>query len=326
MLSPVDFVRDLTPVKRRELARASRELHSGRAGIGLRFDREGTVRSGGIPVHYYDVGPVDAPLALVYVHGFNIAAEEFYMQVEALRPLGVRQILVDLRGHGQTGRVDPRLLTIDAAADDIALVMRTLLIDVPVIPIGHSLGSPVSLSLMRRHDFDWAGSVQISGAVDPFMARGLPRLLGGAVGTFLERFVAALPRAAEGVRRGVTEVIAPVLARWFYFRPMDYKVIQFHAALIQETPLATYAGFFGELQNHSERGAAGVLEGLPGFILVGERDNVTPLSQSAGLAEIWPDAYYQVIPESGHMPPLDAPATVTAAIARLIELCLEPSS
>lgn len=326
MLSPVDFVRDLTPVKRRELARARRELHSGRAGIGLRFDREGTVRSGGIPVHYYDVGPVDAPLALVYVHGFNIAAEEFYMQVEALRPLGVRQILVDLRGHGQTGRVDPRLLTIDSAADDIAHVLRTLLIDVPVIPIGHSLGSPVSLSLMRRHAFNWAGSVQISGAVDPFMARGLPRALGGAFGTFLERFVAALPRAAEGVRRAVTATLAPVLARWFYFRPMDYKVIQFHAALIQETPLATYAGFFSELQDHSERDAAAVLEGLPGFILVGDRDNVTPVSQSAGLAEIWPGAYYQVIPESGHMPPLDAPATVTAAIARLIELCLEPSS
>ena len=139
----------------------------------------------------------------------------------------------------------------------------------------------------------------------------------------LERFVAAPPRTAEGVRRTVTSAIAPVLARWFYFRPMDYKVIQFHAALIRETPLATYAGFVGDLQDHSKRAAAGVLAGLPGFILVGERDNVAPLSRSAGLASIWPGAFCQVLPESGHMPPLDAPAAVTTAIARTLELCVE---
>ena len=171
MLSPVDVTRDFTPVKRREFVRALRSLHDGGADIGLRFDREGSVNSDGIEVYYYDVGPVDASLTLVYVHGFNIAAEEFYMQFETPRPL-VRQLLVDLRGHGQTGCVDPRLLTIDAAADDIACVLRALLIDGPLITIGHSLGSPVSLSLMRRHDFNWAGSMQISGAVDPFTAQG----------------------------------------------------------------------------------------------------------------------------------------------------------
>lgn len=319
MLSPVDFVRDLTPAKRRTFAEARRGLHSGESGIGLRYDRHGTVQHGAVEVHYYEVGPVDAPLAVVYAHGFNIAAEEFYMQVEALRPLGVRQVLVDVRGHGQTGRIDPGLLTIDAAADDIAAVMEHLLIDVPVVTVGHSLGGPISLSLMRRHDFCWAGSVQVSGAVDPFTARGMPRALGGAFGSALEAMVEKLPHTAEGLRVAITSTLAPVLARWFYFRPMNYEIIQFHAALIQETPLATYAGYFDDLKDHSERAAAGVLAGLPGYILVGERDNVTPLEQSAQLAEIWPDAYYQVLPESGHMPTLDAPAAVTCAIARVIE-------
>lgn len=323
MLSPVDLVRDLTPAKRRKFAEARQALHSGDSDAGLRYDRHGTVRNGAVTVHYYEVGPHDAPLAVVYAHGFNIAAEEFYMQVEALRPLGVRQVLVDVRGHGQTGRVDPSLLTIDAAADDIAAVMEHLLIDVPVVTVGHSLGGPISLSLMRRHDFNWAGTVQVSGAVDPFTARGMPKVLGGAFGRALEALVRRLPRAAEGVRVAVTTSLAPVLARWFYFRPMDYRVIQFHAALIQETPLATYAGYFDDLKEHSERAAADVLGGMPGYILVGERDNVTPLMQSAELAKIWPGAYYQVLPESGHMPTLDAPDAVTCAIARVIQYVTE---
>lgn len=299
-------------------AEAIQNLHTGEAPIGLVYDREGTVDNGGIRVHYYDRGPVDAELTVVYVHGFNIAAEEYYMQVEDVSAYPVRQVLVDFRGHGLTGRVDPKVCTIDGAADDVAAVMKHLLIDGPVIVVGHSLGGPVSLSLMRRYDFQWAGSVQVASAIDPFTARGLPHALAGPLGTVLEGMVRATPHAAEGLRVAVTRTIAPVLARWFYFRPMNYDLIQFHAALIQETPLATYAGFFDDLREHSERAAAGVLAGIPGYILVGERDNVAPISQSAELAKIWPGAYHQVLPESGHMPTLDAPAAVSAAIARLI--------
>lgn len=300
-------------------AEALQNLHTGGAPIGLKYDRHGTVDSGGIRVHWYERGPADAALSIVYVHGFNIAAEEYYMQVEDISAYPVRQVLMDFRGHGQTGRVDPDLCTIDGAADDVAAVMRHLLIDGPVIVVGHSLGGPVSLSLMRRYRFNWAGSVQISSAIDPFTARGLPHVLAGAFGTVLEGVVRATPRAAEGIRRAVTAAIAPVLARWFYFRPMNYDLIQFHAALIQETPLATYAGFFDDLREHSERDAAEVLVGIPGYILVGDRDNVAPMSQSAELAKIWPKAYYQVLPESGHMPTLDAPAAVSTAIARLVK-------
>lgn len=280
--------------------------------------RTGTLDRDGITIHYYDVGPRDAGLTVVYAHGFNIAAAEYKLQVEAIA--GVRQILVDVRGHGKTGYTDPSLLTIDAAADDIAAVLRHLGIDDPLITVGHSLGGPISLSLMRRHQFNWVGSVQISSTVDPFTARGLPRLLGGGFGRSLGWFVDRLPHAAEGIRRLVTDMIAPILARWFYFRPVPWSLITFHARMIKATPLATYRGFFDDLQTHSERGAAAVLATIPGYILVGDRDNVAPVSQSAELAAIWPGAYFQILPESGHMPPLDDPDAVTAAIERVIAL------
>ena len=292
--------------------------------VGLHPDRTGTVYSGetgDVRVQWYEVGPEDpTAVTVVYVHGFNISAEEFCFQVDALRGRGVRQVLVDLRGHGQSGECEPTKLNVDDAADDIAVVLHARGVRGPIGVVGHSLGGPVSLSLMRRYaaDFNWAGTVQISSAVEPFAMQGMPQLLAGPVGRALAWVVSHTPRFAEGMRRAVTATLAPVLALGFYFRPMDYAIIQFHARMIQQTPLATYAGFFDDLLVHSESGAGAVLAGLPGYILVGDRDHVTPVSQSAQLARLWPRASVQILPDSGHMPPLDAPGAVTAAIERVV--------
>lgn len=283
----------------------------------LNPDRTGVVGR----VRYYDIGPLDGP-TILYVHGFNIASESFALVVDRLRPLGVRQVLVDLRGHGASGPCPPELLNIDDAADDFINVLTHLAVTGPVIVVGHSLGGPVSLSLMRRHPdaFQWAGSVQISSAVEPFTVHGLPQMLAGPLGRLLEYVVRFTPHFAEGMRRGITRTIAPVLAMGFYFRPVPLSVIRLHADMIQNTPLSTYRGFFDDLLTHSEVGAAEVLEGMPGYILVGDRDRVTPVSQSFRLAAMWPSAYLQVLPGSGHMPPLDAPGAVAAAIERLLDV------
>lgn len=292
--------------------------------VGLHPDRTGIVYSGetgDVRVQWYEVGPEDpAAVTVVYAHGFNISAEEFCFQVDALRGRGVRQVLIDLRGHGQSGECEPAKLNVDDAADDIAAVLHARDVRGPIVVVGHSLGAPVSLSLMRRYaaDFNWAGTVQISSAVEPFAMQGMPQLLAGPVGRVLAWAVSHTPRFAEGMRRAVTATLAPVLAFGFYFRPMDYAIIQFHARMIQQTPLATYAGFFDDLLVHSESGAGAVLAGLPGYILVGDRDHVTPVSQSAQLARLWPRASVQILPDSGHMPPLDAPGAVTAAIERVV--------
>ncbi|AWB84420.1 alpha/beta fold hydrolase [Corynebacterium liangguodongii] len=300
----------------RTLYDARKRLFEGTSHVGLRYDRTGVVRRGDVSVRYYERGPADARLSIVYVHGFNISSEAFYMQVEELALLPVRQVLVDYRGHGHSSRAEPEACTVDAAADDVYAVLVHLGVDGPLIVVGHSLGGPVSLSLMRRHgDLDVVGSVQISSAVDPFAMQGLPQILAGPVGKLLEAGLRA--GFGEGLRVAIMHALAPLLALGFYFRPVDYDIVKFHAAMIEKTPLATYAGFFDDLIEHSEAGAADVLAGLPGYILVGERDAVAPVSQSTRLASLWPGAYLQVLPESGHMPPFDAPGAVSTAIVRL---------
>lgn len=293
---------------------------SARPIAGLTYDREGSTPRQGLNIHWYERGPEDADLTILYVHGFNISSDEFYMQVDALASLPVRQLLVDLRGHGKTGPVPPHMCQVDDAADDIYAVLRDRGVTGPLIVVGHSLGGPVSLSLMRRHAavLDLAGSVQISSTVDPFADQGMPQVLAGWVGSLLEDLYTASPRLMQRLLTLGTRLLVPVLALGFYFRPVGYAVVKFHAAMIQRTALDTYAGFFDDLLTHSELAAADVLATIPGYILVGSRDSVTPVSQSRRLSEIWPRAYFQVLPESGHMPPFDAPGAVSTAIERLV--------
>ena len=101
----------------RTLYEARHRLHQGASHIGLKYHRTGTVLHGDIDVRYYERGPADADLTVLYVHGFNISSESFYMQVEELSVYGVRQILVDYRGHGRTTHADPASCTVDDAAE-----------------------------------------------------------------------------------------------------------------------------------------------------------------------------------------------------------------
>ncbi|WJY68488.1 alpha/beta fold hydrolase [Corynebacterium auris] len=286
----------------------------------LRYDRTGTTPHDGLDIRWYERGPEEAEITVLYVHGFNISSAEFVLQVEALSALPVRQLLVDLRGHGGTGPAPPHMCQVDDAADDIFAVLCDRGVTGPLIVVGHSLGGPVSLSLMRRyaHELDLAGAVLISTAVEPFAEQGMPQVLAGWVGSLHEGLYEASPRLMKRLLALGTRLLVPVLACGFYFRPVGYAVVKFHAAMIQRTPLDTYAGYFDDLLEHSELEAADVLATIPGYILVGSHDAVAPISQSTKLHEIWPRAYLQILPESGHMPPFDAPGAVSTAIERLV--------
>ncbi len=58
---------------------------------------------------------------------------------------------------------------------------------------------------------------------------------------------------------------------------------------------------------------------VPTRILVGSRDNLTPLAQAEELHELIADSTLTVLPKQGHMLPLEAPDDVAEAILTLLE-------
>jgi pimeloyl-ACP methyl ester carboxylesterase len=63
-----------------------------------------------------------------------------------------------------------------------------------------------------------------------------------------------------------------------------------------------------------------VLRGIaiPTAVLVGRQDAVTPVALSEEIARLVPRATLQVVPDCGHLPPIERPAIVAAALRELL--------
>lgn len=323
-----------TPAGRRRLALEKGALHSGTRETGLKnLDASGVLpvatHRGDIPVHWYEVGPLDADVTVVFVHGFTLAGESWYLQFEGLRKRWphARFLTLDLRGHGQTGAVAPELCTVDGAADDVLTVLNARAPKGKIVLVGHSLGGLVALNLVRRAPEDLyeriAGLVLVSTSIEELSAQGVPQVLASPIADQVRNAVEASPKQIRRLREELAAILAPTLAVAVFTKPTDYARIVFHAAMINETPLETFVGFLDDLQDHEESSVAPRLQRIPGAVIVGTKDLVTPEGQADVIVQMWPRATLVEVEGAGHMVILESPEEVNQTISRVIEQALE---
>ncbi|MDK7110904.1 alpha/beta fold hydrolase [Corynebacterium amycolatum] len=287
-----------------------------------------------IPVHWYEVEPGEPakePVTIVFIHGFTLAGESWYRQFNALRKSHpeARLLTMDLRGHGQTGAVPASLCTVEGAATDALAVIAERAVTGKLIVVGHSLGGLIALHMVRAAEESIrrriAGVVLISTSIDKLAAQGVPQILASPVADAARNAVESSPKEIRKFREAIAALMAPSLAVTVFARRTDYEIIEFHAAMINETPLETFVGYLDDLQDHDEFAAGPYLEGLPGAVLVGTKDDVTPRKQADLIMEKWPDAELVEVDGAGHMLPLEAPEAVNRAIERVLEKVQESS-
>ena len=281
-----------------------------------------------IPVHWYEVEPSEPsnePVTIVFVHGFTLAGESWYRQFNALRKSHpeARLLTMDLRGHGQTGAVPASLCTVEGAAADALAVIAERAATGKLIVVGHSLGGLIALHMVRAAEESIrrriAGMVLISTSIDKLAAQGVPQILASPVADAARNAIESSPKEIRKFREAIASLMAPSLAVAVFARRTDYEIIEFHAAMINETPLETFVGYLDDLQEHDEFAAGPYLAGLPGAVLVGTKDDVTPRKQADLIMEKWPDAELVEVDGTGHMLPLEAPEAVNRAIERVLE-------
>lgn len=287
-----------------------------------------------IPVHWYEVEPGEPakePVTIVFIHGFTLAGESWYRQFNALRKSHpeARLLTMDLRGHGQTGAVPASLCTVEGAATDALAVIAERAATGKLIVVGHSLGGLIALHMVRAAEESIrrriAGVVLISTSIDKLAAQGVPQILASPVADAARNAIESSPKEIRKFREAIAALMAPSLAVAVFARRTDYEIIEFHAAMINETPLETFVGYLDDLQDHDEFAAGPYLEGLPGAVLVGTKDDVTPRKQADLIMEKWPDAELVEVDGAGHMLPLEAPEAVNRAIERVLEKVQESS-
>ncbi len=288
----------------------------------------------GVALHAEVSGPDDAPVTLVFCHGYTLNQAVWHYQRKDLSE-DLRVVCWDQRSHGKSGRSDPAHVTIDQLGADLAAVLAAT---VPgrkrAVLVGHSMGGMTIMALAAQQPELFGskviGTVLISTTdhlVDattwlPVPLRGVarvatpPLLRGSSRGrraALIERI-----RAAGGD-------LAFLSTRFIAFGDPDVSpaIVDFLERVIRSTPIDVVADFYLALLDHDKRGALATIGRVPTVVMAGEHDRLIPARQAASLAASIPGASLVLVPRAGHMVILEQHEVVTEEIADLVALALD---
>lgn len=123
----------------------------------------------------------------------------------------------------------------------------------------------------------------------------------------------------ERTRRATADLFAGFIKRYsFGSDDIDPAVGRFAERLIESTPIDVVAEFYPAFTAHEKGAALAVLAGLPGLVLAGDKDLLTPSAHSTDIAEKLPDADLIIVEGAGHLVLMERPELVNAALARLV--------
>lgn len=270
-----------------------------------------------------------APLTIVFAHGFTLSGQSWVFQAARLRTLPkVRMLIPDLRGHGDSP-APAQKLGVDETATDLVEVIRQLAPEGDLMLVGHSMGTMTVLGALRHMTDDECERVKaiamINGAIDTFASAGITQVLHSRTVRGLRRLGKKFPQKAEFVKNNVEWALEPFIATFVYHGALEegasakFDIVEFHAEEIDRTSMSTVLGYLDDLSEHDETPAAPYLQGVPGVVMVGKMDDVTPAEQTREIAKVWDVAVKKEFPESGHMLPVECPEKVNDELVKLIE-------
>ena len=281
----------------------------------------------GVPLAVREVGPEDAPLTVVFAHGFCLRMGAFYFQRARLTEQWgsqVRMVFYDQRGHGQSGDAPPETFTVPQLGRDLEAVLAVMAPRGPVVLVGHSMGGMTVLAHARqfpeRYPTRVVGAALISSAAEGVSRSPLGEVLKNPVLEAARFAVRYAPKTVHRTRGAASSVIGPVLRAASYGdEKVSRSVVAFSEKMMHDTPISTLVGFLHALEVHDETAALGTLAKIPTLIVCGDHDLLTPKEYSEELAKALPKSELVVVGGAGHLVQLEQPEIVDDALVRLVE-------
>jgi pimeloyl-ACP methyl ester carboxylesterase len=296
----------------------------------LPADRTRTVTADdGVPLHVEEVGPAEAPLTLVFCHGYTNQLAVWHFQRKALAQERVGKLVFwDQRSHGKSGRSSAQNATIDQLGRDLFAVIEATAPRGKVILVGHSMGGMTIMALADSHPELFGPrvvGVALIGTSTGKIAEvtfGLPTFFSGITKRalpYVTRGMIGQPRLVERGRRIGTD-LAFVATRRAAFGDPDVapSLVEFVEKMTAAMPVDGIAEFFETFIDHDKLQALPALRGIEVVILAGSKDVITPADHSRTMAAELPAAQLVVVEGAGHMLQLERAALVTLHLRALI--------
>ena len=242
----------------------------------------------GVKLNWRDKGEGEA---LVFIHGFPFRSTMWAPQFDAIPP-GWRFIAPDLRGFGNSER-GTALMSIDLFADDVVALLDHLEIEQAVI-CGMSMGGYVTLSLAHRY---------------PHRVRALVLVATRASADSEEAIKTRRDLAIRARNQGSQVVVESMLPKLLSgnTRIQHPEIVEFVRNMMMTTAPETMAGALIAMAHRQDYRDMLQRIDVPAQIIRGDQDEIIVREEMDLLARSIRGAKYDVIPNVGHMPSLEAP-------------------
>lgn len=281
----------------------------------------------GVPLAVREVGPLDAPLTMVFVHGFCLRMGAFHFQrtrlPERLGPR-VRMVFYDQRGHGRSGDAAPESYTLTQLGKDLESVLKVVAPRGVVVLVGHSMGGMTVLSHAGQFP-DQYGRRIVGAALISSAAEGVSRSPLGEIlkNPALEAFRFTARSAPKLIHRGRNvsrSLIGPILRAASYSDlHVSRSLDAFSQRMMNGTPIPTMVEFLDALEEHDETGGLWTLLRIPTLIACGDHDLLTPDEYSRKMAASLPLSELVIVPGASHLALLDKPDAINDGLVRLVK-------
>jgi pimeloyl-ACP methyl ester carboxylesterase len=281
----------------------------------------------GVPLAVREVGPADAPVTVVFAHGFCLRMGAFHFQRMRLSDEWgpqVRMIFYDQRGHGRSGDAPPETYTIAQLGMDLETVLQVIAPRGPVVLVGHSMGGMTVLSHARQYPHHYGnrivGAALISSAAEGVAKSPLGEILNNPALEAVRRAARSAPKLVQRGRNVGRSVIGPILRAASYADlNVSPSVVAFSERMMLDTPIPTLMEFLHALEVHDETAALPTLATIPTLVVCGDHDLVTPDEYSTKMADALPDSELVIVAKSGHLVLLSKPEPINDGLVRLVK-------
>jgi pimeloyl-ACP methyl ester carboxylesterase len=275
----------------------------------------------GTSLHAEVFGPDDGP-TLVLAHGWTETLDFWTYVISDLTREGKRIVAYDLRGHGDSDPAVDSDYALERFGEDLEAVLEAAVPDGRrAVVAGHSLGAMSIAAWAEHHDVAQRASAAalINTGVGDLVAQSLLFPL-PAFAQAINKTIAV--HGFLGARAPLPRVSTPAshaAIRYIAFGPEASPAqIAFYERMLIATPPDARAKIgiaMSELELHH------ALERLtiPTLVIAGEEDRLTPPTHARKIADMLPDLdRLIVLPDTGHMGPLERPATISRALSKLV--------
>lgn len=238
--------------------------------------------------------------AVLFVHGYPLDRTLWGPQLAGLE--GYQVIAPDLRGLGLSDAPDLGY-SMATYADDLAALLEAMQLDEAVL-VGLSMGGYVVFEFLRRHR-DRVRAVVLCDTRAEADSAETRRLRDQQASMVREHGAGAV------VDQMLPRLVAPGAAP---------AVIDRVRTMMTAAPVAGMAGALSAMRDRPDSTPLlGSMEDIPTMIVVGELDQMTPVDLSRSMASAIPGARLEVIPNVGHLPPLESPSEFNAVLVDFLK-------